>query len=92
MSQLTTDKIDAPESPCSTSPYKGTKGIQRIINATQYSIKGFASAWQNEAAFRQEALLVAVLIPLACFLATENIDRLLLIASLLLVLIVELLN
>ena len=43
----------------------GATGITRIINATGYSMKGLKSAWVNEAAFRQELLLILLLMPLA---------------------------
>ena len=76
----------------SRSPYKGTQGIKRLTNATGYSLKGFCAAWQHEAAFRQEALLVTVLIPLACFVTENSLERLLLVGSLLIVLLTELLN
>lgn len=71
---------------------KGNTGIKRIILAAGYSAKGLRAAFVHEAAFRQELLLCAVLIPLACWLDVNAIERMLLISSLLLVLIVELLN
>jgi len=71
---------------------KRTTGIRRIILATGYSAKGLQAAIRSEAAFRQELLLAAVLIPLACWLDVGALQRLLLIAVLLLVLIVELFN
>lgn len=49
-------------------------------------------AWKGEAAFRQEALLTALLLPAALWLGETALQRALLIAALLLVLIVELLN
>lgn len=67
-------------------------GFQRIINATGYSIAGLKAAWRNEAAFRQELLLLALLFPAALWLGSDMIQRMLLIGSLLLVLIVELVN
>lgn len=67
-------------------------GLQRIINATGYSIAGLKAAWRHEAAFRQELLLLAVLLPAALWLGSDMIQRMLLIGSLLLVLIVELVN
>ena len=39
------------------SPFKGKTGIRRIFNALGYSLDGLDSAWRNEAAFRQVALL-----------------------------------
>jgi diacylglycerol kinase (ATP) len=71
---------------------KGSTGIKRIVLAAGYSAQGLRAAFVNEAAFRQEVLLAVILIPLACWLEVTNIERILLIASLLLVLIVELLN
>jgi len=74
------------------SPHKGKTGLQRVWNAAFYSIAGLRAAYRHEDAFRQEVLLAAVLIPLALFLPTTGIGKALMIASVLLVLIVELLN
>ena len=74
------------------SPYKGKTGIKRIFNACTYSIDGLKAAFQYENAFRQEIFLSAILIPLALYLEPGNIGRALMIASVLLVLIVELIN
>jgi len=49
-------------------------------------------AWRDESAFRQEVLLAAGLIPVACFVHVSRAERAVLIASVLLVLVVELLN
>ena len=46
----------------------GATGVTRIINATGYSMKGLKSAWINEAAFRQELMLILLLMPLAFWL------------------------
>lgn len=73
-------------------PHKGHRGIRRIANAFLYSFSGLSLAFRHEAAFRQEVLLAAVLVPVACVLDVAATDRVLLIASVLLVLIVELLN
>ncbi len=70
----------------------GKSGIERVIDAFGYSMKGIAAAWRSEAAFRQEAMLALILIPLSFFVARNPIDLILLISSVLLVLIVELLN
>lgn len=74
------------------SPFKGRTGLTRLGNALIYSVHGFASAFKHEAAFRQEVLLAAVLIPLALLLEVSAPARAIMIASVLLVLIVELLN
>jgi diacylglycerol kinase (ATP) len=74
------------------SPFKGKTGLRRLINAAGYSLHGFASAYRHEDAFRQEVLLAAVLVPLALFMPASGVGKALMIASVLLVLIVELLN
>jgi diacylglycerol kinase (ATP) len=75
-----------------TSPHKGATGLRRIINATRYSLEGLRQAAQKEQAFRQELLLTIVLVPLALWLGENGVERAILIASLILVLIVELVN
>ncbi|WP_412706393.1 Diacylglycerol kinase [Aeromonas rivipollensis] len=70
----------------------GATGVTRIINATGYSIKGLKSAWINEAAFRQELVLVLALMPLAGWLGNSLNEILLLICISWLVVIVEVLN
>ena len=58
----------------------------------RYSLQGLGDACRREAAFRQELALAAVLVPAALLLPFSAVERVLLIGSLLLVLIVELLN
>ena len=74
-----------------TSPLKGKSGFQRICNACVNSMAGLAAAW-SENAFRQEVLIAAVMIPIACWVPVAPVERALLIAVVLLVLIVELVN
>ena len=74
------------------SPFKGKTGLQRVWRAFHYSLDGFRAAYKCEDAFRQEALLAALLIPVTFFLPVSGIGQALMIASVLLVLIVELIN
>jgi len=74
------------------SPFKGKTGLTRVWNAFHYSMAGLAAAYRNEDAFRQEAWLAAVLIPLALFLPVGALGKALMVASVLLVIIVELVN
>jgi diacylglycerol kinase (ATP) len=78
------------------SPFKGKTGLTRLWNALHYSITGLADAYRLEDAFRQEVLLAAILLPLSVvlrfWLQLSGAEHALLIASVLLVLIVELLN
>ncbi len=80
------------EPPGDASALKGKTGLTRVMNAFGYSWAGLRAAWRDEAAFRQEALLAAVLIPLAFLMPVSGIGKALMIASVLLALIVELLN
>jgi len=70
----------------------GKTGLARLLDATGYSMKGIRACWRNEAAFRQEVLLCAILFPLAFYVARSIEQWLLLTLPLLLLLIVELLN
>jgi diacylglycerol kinase (ATP) len=74
------------------SAHKGKRGLRRIVNAFNYSISGLRLAYRHEHAFRQELLGAAILIPIACVIPAMPVERVLLIGSVLLVLIVELLN
>lgn len=70
----------------------GKTGIARILAATGYSFRGFRACFTNEAAFRQEVALIALLLPLSFFVAQSAVQWLILVAPLFLILIVELLN
>ena len=67
-------------------------GIRRILRATKFSAQGLAQAWQHEAAFRQELVLVLLLVPVAAWLGQTALERAVLIGCCLIVLIVELIN
>ena len=74
------------------SPFKSSGGLQRIVRAAGYSLAGLRAALVHEAAFRQELAVGLPLIVLAPFIAPDRWAALAMIASILLVLIVELLN
>ena len=74
------------------SLYKGTSGIQRIFNATRYSMAGLKTAFQNEAAFRQILLINLILIPLSFWMPVSPAEQALMVAVCLLALIIELIN
>ena len=67
-------------------------GLTRLARAFGNSLKGFVGAFREEAAFRQELALAVVVIPVGLWLGRNGIERVLLIAPMFLVLIVELLN
>lgn len=68
------------------------KEIRRLGSATRVSLQGFRLAWQGEAAFRFEVVLASLMLPLALLLDVSTLERIALVGSVLLVLIVELLN
>lgn len=72
--------------------FKGRSGLTRILNATGYSMAGLRAAYRGEAAFRQLVWLNLVLLPLACLLDVSRVERVLLMLTPLLALVVELLN
>jgi len=74
------------------SPFKGKTGIRRLVAALGYSLRGIAAAFRHEDAFRLELLLALILVPTALALRVSWTARALMIASVLLVLVVELLN
>ena len=64
----------------------------RVFRAFRYSMQGFKAAFQGEAAFRQELVVVLLLAPVGIWLGKTGVEQALLVGSLLLVLIVEILN
>lgn len=72
--------------------FKGKQGLERLIAAWVNSWRGFHSAWQHEAAFRQECYLLCLLAPAAFWLGENAVQVAILLMSCLIVLIVELLN
>ena len=68
------------------------QGLRRLWSATGNSLRGLKLCYASEAAFRQEAWLAVVLLPLAFYLGRSSVERVLLAGSVLVLLIVELLN
>ena len=82
---------DAPETG-TDSAFKSRGGVGRVFNAVRYSASGLRAAVRHEAAFRQELLLGVPLLVAAPFLAPGRWQLLVMVASVVLVLIIELLN
>lgn len=74
------------------SSFKGRTGVDRILRAAGYSLQGIEAAFRGESAFRQEACLAVLMLPAAFWLGRTWVEIALLSASVVLVLIVELLN
>jgi diacylglycerol kinase (ATP) len=74
------------------SEFKSKSGLKRILSALFYSIDGLKAAWKHEHAFRQELGLFVAGTLVALVLKVSAFEKLVLIAVLVLVLIVELIN
>jgi diacylglycerol kinase (ATP) len=71
---------------------KSKKGVARLVRALRYSLQGIVACYRNEEAFRQEAIVFAVLLVVIVLIPVSGIIKLLLFCVNSLVLIVELLN
>lgn len=71
---------------------KKNTGIMRLFYAAQYSWQGFKSALVHEAAFKQEFVGFILLTMVTFLLDVTAYEQVVMIASLILVLIVEILN
>lgn len=67
-------------------------GMTRLLRAAGASGRGIIGAFRDEAAFRQELALAVAVIPLGLWLGEGGVEKALLVAPMLLVLVVELLN
>ena len=74
--QVAIDRVTLDE----VSPQKRRTGLSRVWHALGYSLQGLHAAWY-EKAFRQEALLAAVLLPSAVWLGQSWLEVLALIAT-----------
>jgi diacylglycerol kinase (ATP) len=71
---------------------KSTGGFARIGKAFQYSMQGLTHAVRYEAAFRQELVIAIPAMIGLWFLPVSMVEKIVLLATVLLMLIVELLN
>jgi diacylglycerol kinase (ATP) len=68
------------------------RGFLRLWRAFGATARGFAGAYRDEAAFRQELAFAAFVIPLGLWLGHSGVERALLVGPVFIILIVELLN
>nr|CBA29174.1 Diacylglycerol kinase [Curvibacter putative symbiont of Hydra magnipapillata] len=73
------------------NPQKQRRGLSRILHATRYSWAGLQAGW-NEPAFRQECVLALVLLPASLYVGQSWLESAVLAASVIAVMVVELLN
>ena len=71
---------------------KSRSAITRLWNALFYSLDGLSAAFRHEGAFRSEVLLALILLPMAVHTDADGSGKAMMIASVLLVLITELVN
>jgi diacylglycerol kinase (ATP) len=74
------------------NPNKHLPGLTHALRATGIAMQGLHAAWKHEDAFRQEVLIASIAIPVALLLPASQLSKTIMIASILLVMIVELLN
>lgn len=65
---------------------------RRIVKSAGYSLQGLLLTWKEEEAFRVEVILALLLVPLALYLGESRVEKVLLVGSVILVLLVELVN
>lgn len=92
MSERSDGGVPVTASGAQVRPLVKPRGLRRLYNALLNSWGGFRGAWREEAAFRQECVAAVVLVPLGLWLGQDGVERVLLVAPVFLVLIVELLN
>ena len=66
--------------------------FRNFISSVRYSVDGFFAALQHEPSFREDLIFAVALVPFAIILPINAVSTALMIASLILILIVELLN
>ena len=68
------------------------KALVRLLWAARYSLAGLWTAWRHEQAFREEAVVLVVVVPAGLWLGRSGVERALLIGSWVLVMLMELVN
>jgi diacylglycerol kinase (ATP) len=66
--------------------------LERLINALRYSWAGLRHAARNEAAFREELAITAILAPASLAVPVGRVEHLILVLALLFILLIELVN
>ncbi len=67
-------------------------GIARILKAFTYSWQGLKGAFQSESAFRQDLIVFILGTLISFFLPVSNLERALMLFSLIFILLMELVN
>ena len=78
--------------PPPVEPELKRRSFKNFFSSVRYSIEGFFAALKHEPSFREDLIFAVLLVPLAIILPINAVSTALMIASLILILIVELLN
>lgn len=68
------------------------KGITRLYLALRNSCRAFSWLLKNESAFRQEGVALLLAIPLTFFIGVTPVEQIILIATVLFVMLIEIIN
>ena len=74
------------------TPEPKRRSFHNFFSSVRYSVEGFFAAVKHEPSFREDLLFALLLVPFAIILPVNAVSTALMIASLILILIVELLN
>ena len=74
------------------NPHKNKKGFDRFSAALNNSFEALKATFKNEEAFRQEIFLALILIPVAFYNGDTTVEKILLVSSLILLIVIELIN
>ena len=75
-----------------TLPEPKRRSFLNFFASVRYAVEGFFAAVKHEPSFREDLLFAILLVPFAIVLPVNAVSTALMIASLILILIVELLN
>ena len=78
--------MDTPE------PKRTKSTFRNFVGSIRYAIDGFGAAFRHEPSFREDLIFVIILTPFAIILPVNAVSTAVMIASLLLIVIAELLN
>lgn len=75
-----------------TATFEKRTGLNRLIFATYYSLRGLCLCTRHESAFRQELVIFLLLLPVVFMVDFTAIERLALIGVMVAVMVVEAIN
>ncbi len=78
--------------PPAETPEPKRRSFHNFFSSVRYSVEGFFAAVKHEPSFREDLIFAIILVPFAIILPVNAVSTALMIASLILILIVELLN